>query len=234
MATTQETPAEPVVVETTAVTASPMGTIVDSPEPLAPATPAGAVDNKADPDIPNETQEEAMGVGTEGEVDVWEARYSIKNFFGRFLFWGLATLGTIGVSLYLWGYGYGKENSLWILGMLAAIVLTIAWLGLARQVLLAKFGHFYRLTNRRVFVSTGVFRRREDQMELLRVQDVFVKQNSLFHRILCVGTVALVPNDKLLPNLYLTGVEDPQGVMDLVWHHARAERDRRSVKVDQI
>ncbi len=43
------------------------------------------------------------------------------------------------------------------------------------QILLARFGHFYELTDRRLFIDTGVFRRRRDQIELLRVQDVYVK-----------------------------------------------------------
>lgn len=70
-------------------------------------------------------------------------------------------------------------------------------------------------------------------MELLRVQDVYTRQ-SLFQRWLSVGTVVIVSSEPHFPLLYLTGVDDPKYVMDLVWHHARAERDRRSVKVDQI
>ena len=37
-----------------------------------------------------------------------------------------------------------------------------------------------------------------------------------------------------MPNYVLTGVADPKGVMDLVWHHARAEQDQRNVRVEQI
>jgi hypothetical protein len=70
-------------------------------------------------------------------------------------------------------------------------------------------------------------------MELLRVQDVYVQEN-LFGRIMRVGTVAVVSTEPELPLVYLSGVNDPKSVMDLIWHHARSERDRRSVKVDQI
>ena len=95
----------------------------------------------------------------------------------------------------------------------------------------ARFGHAYQLTNRRLFVSTGVFRRRRDQMGF-RVQDVYVREN-LMGRMLRVGTVAVVSTEPHSRMLYLSGVNDPKRVMDLVWHHARAERDRRSVKVDR-
>ncbi len=98
----------------------------------------------------------------------------------------------------------------------------------------AHYSHYYRLTNRRLFVSTGVFNRRRDMMELLRVKDVFTRQQSLAERWLGLGTVVVEPNDKSLPTFYLAGVDDPKEVMDLIWHHARAERDHRSVKIDSV
>ena len=41
-------------------------------------------------------------------------------------------------------------------------------------------------------------------------------------------------DQKAMPNYVLLGVADPKGVMDLVWHHARAEQDQRNVRVEQI
>ena len=109
----------------------------------------------------------------------------------------------------------------------------IFWLVLAYRMVLACYGHSYRLTNRRIFVGTGVFRRRRDQMELLRVQDVYTKQ-TFTQRFLSLGTVAVVSTEPHFPILYLLGVVDPQATMDRIWHYARAERDKRSVKVDAI
>ena len=112
--------------------------------------------------------------------------------------------------------------------------MVLFWLVLGWQVLRARFGHFYELTNRRLFVDSGFFRRRRDQIELLRVQDVYVKQQGLFYRLLNVGTVVIESSEERLPVHYLTGVNDPNGLMDLIWHHARKERDLRSVKVDEV
>ncbi len=41
-------------------------------------------------------------------------------------------------------------------------------------------------------------------------------------------------SEERLPVHYLAGVNDPNSLMDLIWHHARKERDLRSVKVDQV
>ena len=107
------------------------------------------------------------------------------------------------------------------------------WGMLLYRVLYARFGHYYRLTNRRLFISTGLMRRRRDQMELIRVKDVYTRQR-LVDRWLSVGTVVVVTSEDEFPIQYLAGVDDPKRVMDLVWHHARAERDHRTTKVDTV
>ena len=111
---------------------------------------------------------------------------------------------------------------------------SLLWVGLVCRMIQAHYSHYYRLTNRRLFVSTGIVNRRRDMMELLRVKDVFTRQQSLLDRWLGLGTVVVVPDEKDLPTFYLAGVDDPKQVMDLIWHHARAERDQRSVKVDSV
>jgi hypothetical protein len=170
------------------------------------------------------------GLGIEGEEVVWEARYAMKNFIGRLTFRALSTLGWVGLAVYTWGYGH---TNLAVLTTLLGAVLALLWLIVGYRILLARCGHYYRLTTRRLFVSTGLLRRRRDQLELLRVKDVFTRQ-TLFERWLSLGTVVVVADDKELPTFYLTGVNDPRRVMDLVWHYARAERDQRSVRVDQV
>ena len=79
-----------------------------------------------------------------------------------------------------------------------------------------------------------MFNRRRDMMELLTVKDVFTRQQSLLERWMSLGTVVVVPNEKDLPTFYIAGVDDPKGVMDLIWHHARVEREGRAVEVDSI
>jgi len=210
-------------------TADPNGTVSTVPaQPAAgqsgpPGAPAG------------ETQQEALGVGTEGETTIWTGRYSVKNFIGRILL----RITVTAVWLVLLSYLGDKEHYpgrfdwslfVWITGGAVALY----WLVLAWQVALGRLGHFYELTNRRLFIETGVFRRRRDQMELLKVQDVYVKQQGLFSRLLNLGTVVVELSEERLPIHYLAGVDDPNAVMDRIWQYARTERDLRSVKVDQV
>lgn len=218
VSTTPGTPAQ----ETTAV---PVTEPVPEPQSGATAMPLA----ESPPESAQEFHED-MGVGTEGEINIWEARYSMKNFLGRLIFWGAVAVAWGAFAVWVWGYEHRNWDAA---AIVSGIVLAFFWIALIRRIILARYGHYYRLTNRRIFVSTGVITRRRDQMELLRINDIYTRQ-TLIGRWLSVGTVVVVSSEAHLPMVYLTGVDDPKSVMDLIWHHARSERDRRSVKVDQV
>jgi membrane protein YdbS with pleckstrin-like domain len=171
-----------------------------------------------------------VGTGVAGENVVWQARYALRNFVGRITARVLLTLVWAGLAYYTWSLGH---NDLTIATTALGIGLGLLWLTLIYRIAHARLGHFYQLTTRRLFVSTGVMNRRRDQLELLRVEDVYTKQ-SLFDRWMGLGTVVVVSTEDSLPSVAMPGVKDPKRVMDLIWHHARSERDQRSVKVQEI
>jgi len=178
-----------------------------------------------------ENADPTSGTGVEGEVVVWEASYSKRNFIGRALVRLVLTFGWIALAAYTWGMGHeGMARFTWLVGAVVGVL----WIALVLRMLQAHHSHHYKLTNRRLFVSTGIVHRRRDMMELLGIKDVFTRQQSLLDRWLGLGTVVIVPNEKDIPTFYLAGVDDPKELMDLIWHHARSERDHRSVKVDQV
>lgn len=196
------------------------------PNPTEPGASPANPNPQGDPSDP------VSGVGAEGELEVWEGRYSMRNFLGRVIGQGVLSLVWLGLAIYAWGYD--DHPGLRVPALIAGIVLGLLWLFLGLRMLRAFLGHKYRLTTRRLFVSTGIFHRETDQLELLRVQDVYNRQANLMERLLNVGSVVIVSDQKNLPNYTLLGVPDPKGVMDLIWHHARAEQDQRNVRVEQI
>jgi Bacterial PH domain len=203
----------------------PRGGVRPGPNPTGPGASAANPHPTGDPTDP------VVGVGTEGELDVWEGRFSMRNFLGRVAVLGIVSLAWAALAVYAWGYDH---TGLGLPTTLAAIVLALLWLGLGWRMVRAHLGYKYRLTTRRLFVASGIFHRKTDQLELLRVQDVFNHQPTLLDRLLNVGSVVIVSDQKTMPNYVLAGVADPKGVMDLVWHHARAEQDQRNVRVEQI
>ncbi len=173
------------------------------------------------------------GVGVDGEEVVWEARYSMKNFLGRVTGAIVLLIGWIGLAIYSWSITDDSRSGLGLLTVIAGIVGLCLLLALIYQILLARYSHYYRLTTRRLFVSSGLFDRRRDMTELLKVEDVYTRQ-TLIQRWLSLGTVMVVSSDQKFPMVYLLGVDNPKEVMDTVWHYARAERDHKSVRVDSL
>ena len=135
------------------------------------------------------------------------------------------------LAYHTWYLGHQDQGS--IVRFLGWVVVVL-WAFVGFRVLRARFSHYYRLTTRRLFVSSGIFRRRRDIIEFSRIKDFYTRQGSLLDRMLGIGTVVVVSSEKDVPLFYLPGVDAPKQVMDLIWHHARTERDQRSVKVDQV
>jgi membrane protein YdbS with pleckstrin-like domain len=164
------------------------------------------------------------------EATSWKARYSLKNFVGRVIVRTLLTLGWVVLAIETWGRGHPEWK---IPTILLGVGLAVAWIALLVRIVQARLGHSYQLTSRGLFVSTGLFHRRRDQLELLRVKDVFERQG-LVDRWLSIGTVVVVPSEAELPTFYLAGADDPKRVMDLVWRCARAEREGKTVQVENL
>lgn len=178
----------------------------------------------------NANASSATGPGTEGEEVLWEATYSMRNFLGRIGFRAVLTIAWLALAIETWGRGY---NNLAVLTISLGVVLVVFWAMLLYRMAQAYYGHEYRLTNRRLFISTGLMRRRLDQMELISVKDVYTRE-TLVERWLSLGTVVVVSTETDVPMFYISGVNDPKQVMDLIWNAARTERDLRSTSIHSV
>jgi len=166
----------------------------------------------------------------EGEETLWEGRYSLKNFVGRAIVGAVLTVVWIALATATWGFG---RTSLAFLTYLLGFIVLIFWAATGIKLVRAKHSHHYRLTTRRLFVTTGLFHRRVDQVELVRVKDLYIRENVL-GKWLGVGNVVLISSEQTLPKALLLGIDEPRRVMDLIWHHTRLERDQRTAEVNQV
>jgi len=91
--------------------------------------------------------------------------------------------------------------------------------------LLRHLGTRYRLTNHRLFIQRGLFTRVHDELELIRVDDVSVRQN-LLQRPFDVGTVIVLSTDATSPVLEIAGVARPLELKELIRAQVRARRAR--------
>lgn len=205
-------------------------TIAEGPVIVAPGVDGAIVQTPAAQ--PAESTEN--GPGVDGEETVWEGHYSWRNFIGRMIFGGLLVAAWILLLVDSWhAASAGRENawSFWL--YVGSIVVLFYWMNLGYRFLRAHRGHHYRLTNRRLFVTTGFFSRRVDQIELLRLKDVYIQQ-SMIGDWLGIGNLVLISSEQTLPKAYLLGIDQPREVMDLVWHHMRAEQTQKTSRINPV
>lgn len=92
--------------------------------------------------------------------------------------------------------------------------------------------HKYRISNYRIDHEEGLLSKRIDTIELWHVEDVDMEQ-SLFDRMLGVGTITIRSNDKTTPILPLKSLPDPRKLLDAIKQRIIAvKRQRGVVKFD--
>jgi hypothetical protein len=167
--------------------------------------------------------------GIEDEQTLWEGRYSAKNFLGRAVLSAFLIVAWLALAVATWGFGYELAFLAYLTG--GAVLLFCCFTGF--KYVRARRNSYYRLTSRRLFLTTGIFHRRVDQVELVRIKDLFMRQ-TLVGSWLDLGTVILISSEQTLPKAVLLGIEEPQRVRDLIWHHTRLERDQRTSEVNHV
>ncbi len=169
-------------------------------------------------------QEEPGNIGKKdpatGETELWQDRYAFGNFAARFLI-GFALIALC--LFFVYRAADPNERYYRPLAILSGVVTGVFWIWLAFNIFRSRFGHHYRLTTRRLFVSSGIFRRQEDMMELNDLKEVTVNQEAFFDHVCKVGHVVVTSSVKGAPTLILVGVQNPQQVSDLIYKNAREE-----------
>lgn len=153
------------------------------------------------------------------EEEVWTGRYSLKAAMHLWLLWALWIALVLGLYLRFVEATTTTKNLL-VLAFAAGPAL---WsLG---QALIRKLTLRYRLTNHRLFTERGLLSRRHDELELIRVDDITVRQN-LLQRLFDVGTVTVLSTDTTNPELCIEGILHPLELKERIRAQVRARRAR--------
>jgi hypothetical protein len=213
---------------------SPVDSIVTGTQPIA--DDYAKVADEPSPLPPNTSGESGTALEHSSEAidgdeqTLWEGQPSAKNFLVRSVVGGLLSMGWAALALATWTFGYsGLAFWAWSSGVVLLIFCVLTGAKLFRVM----HSYHYRLTSRRLFVRTGLLRRRLDQIELLRVKDVYVTQ-SLISSWLGIGHVVVISSEQTLPRAVLYGIEQPRHVMDLIWLQTRGELDRKTSRVEHV
>ena len=89
----------------------------------------------------------------------------------------------------------------------------------------------YALTEDRLFLDTGFFNLRSEEILLYRVRDINLRR-SLWQRIFGVGSIRVLSSDKSTPDLLIKNVKNPLEVKELL-HRQRTILTARTISTDR-
>ena len=91
----------------------------------------------------------------------------------------------------------------------------------------------YRMSEDRLFLSTGFFTTKDDEVLLYRVRDISLTI-TLWQRIFGVGTVTIISSDKTLPTLVLKNIKRPRMIKEKIHQQVEEMKMRRRMRIGEI
>ena len=91
----------------------------------------------------------------------------------------------------------------------------------------------YRMSDDRLFLSTGFFTTKDDEVLLYRVRDISLTI-TLWQRIFGVGTVTIISSDKTLPTLVLKNIKQPRIIKEKIHQQVEEMKMRRRMRIGEI
>ena len=194
-------------------------TLIEDAVPAAaaaspPAPPAAAADKGA-----NLYRDPAF------EKDVWSGRPAWRASYGAWFLWAILSLIAIYAAHHLeWNESIRKI--IWLLIGVGALWIVV------RQAAIS-LGVSYRLTTQRLFIQRGMLSRVTDQMELVRVDDVRVRQR-IIDRLVNTGDIEVIGSDKTDSDTHILSISAPNDVAEAIRRNVRSARGRGAYFVENV
>ncbi|HLF94891.1 MAG TPA: PH domain-containing protein [Planctomycetota bacterium] len=162
----------------------------------------------------------ASSAANDPELELWKGRFSGRAHGHRWVLWVVWVSALVIAFL---KFPPSGQYATWVryafLGAAFLPLVAIVW-----STLILKLSIRYRLTTHRLFREMGILSRHINEVELVRVDDVAVRQN-LIQRIFNVGVITVIsPTDQTEPTLELVGIENPIEVKEQIRAHVRRRR----------
>lgn len=163
------------------------------------------------------------------EKDVWEGRPSWRAYYGTWFLWLVVVIALL-ILVYR---STEPTQSKWDLRGVSWLVAAASAVALFVRQFLVIYGQHYRLTTQRLFMNRGILSRVTDQLELVRVEDVRLRQG-IIDRVVNTGRVEIISSDQTDQDLTLESVADPAQVAEHVRRNVRGARGKGSLFVENV
>lgn len=162
------------------------------------------------------------GDGAHGspETPLWEGRGDWRYQIGSVGMFIVVTLLVVIVIAFV----IQNQNKSWLWWLGALVVLAFA-LRTGWILLVHVYGTRYRLTSQRLFIDRGLLSRTTDQLELIRVDDVRVRQR-VVDRLFHIGSVDVLSTDVSDAKMSIVGIAGPDAVAEHIRTNMRQLRQK--------
>ena len=160
------------------------------------------------------------------EKQIWQGRPAWRAYYGVWLLWLLGSIGVLYAALKWTIAGSTWRTTAWLLIGASALAL------LVREGLTI-FSRRYRLTTQRLFLHRGILTQTTDQLELVRVEDVRLRQG-VMDRIVNTGNIEIISSDETDNRLVLQSVSAPAEVAEHVRRNVRGARGKGALFVENV
>ncbi len=192
-------------------------------EPLLPAK------RSPSPSSPvSEVKEPGTSTDDSEEVEVWWGSYAGRTMVPDFVLCGLLTVGIFGAAWYS-GAWNGSEP----LRLTAQLLAGALWLLQGGRWAYRVVSINYRLTTRRLFCDRGFYHPANREVELAHVNHVLVIRGPL-ERLLGVGRIRVVLQDRTTQPLVLEGVSAPESIAMTIREQVRRARQQGEGRAHEI
>jgi membrane protein YdbS with pleckstrin-like domain len=156
---------------------------------------------------------------------LWTGCYSPKAMLGWWVLEAVIIVAAIAVAILV-----PFPPFTWIIAG-AVVAISLVWL--VGTMLLRRMSLSYELSHEQLIHREGLLKRVTNRIETIDIDDVTLEQ-TLFERLVGIGSVLVMSSDKTHPKLLLRGIDDVQRISDLIDSTAREQRRKRSAYVEQI
>ena len=87
----------------------------------------------------------------------------------------------------------------------------------------------YKITSQRLVMSTGVFSKHTEELDLYRVKDITLDQPFLL-RMFSLGNIVLRTSDKSTPIVRLKAVPKAENLREVIRQHVEELREKKQVR----
>lgn len=159
------------------------------------------------------------------EKKVWSGTSSQILNFGVFLLGGLIFALLMFLLIMYWKQ-LSEMGTMALIPVFFILLSPLAYI--LAKVLLIKAVK-YEITSERIRITTGIFSKQTNVMELYRVKDYSLKE-PFFYRLFHMGNIVILTSDHSTPQIIMRAIPGAKKLMDEIRKYVELRRDLKKVR----